>query len=132
MGGLSSCKELRHLFSDLMRKQGGHGIAYLMILRSPGAAEEVVVGEGLKSGRFPNGQATHLRGIRVDVVMTILADVGRDRAARAIPTLHLEPIGERRLGIIEISMIGSQRFRQLEDLSVLAELRESGEIRVTR
>lgn len=77
-----------------MGEEGRDGISDLDILLGAVAAEQIVVREGLKSSRFPNREASALHWIRVNKVVSVLADMACDRGTRSIPGLDGEAIGE--------------------------------------
>lgn len=56
---------------DLPRESRRYRIAHLMVLRGPGSAEKIILGEGLKTRRLPDGKTPTLRRIGVDVIVTV-------------------------------------------------------------
>ena len=65
-----------HYFCYLHGKQWWYRIANLPVLFGFVSFKEVVVGEGLQSGSFPNREAPALDGIIVNEVVPILVDMG--------------------------------------------------------
>src|SRR2546427_6728967 len=73
---------------DLERKKRRHGVADLNILRRPVSAKEVVIWKGLKPCRLSDRQTSALLRIRVDVVVSVLRYVRRNRGGRPVGKLH--------------------------------------------
>ena len=62
-------------FGDLVRQQGGHGVADLVILLRARPLKKVIVRERLQPRRLADGQAAALRRFRVNKIMAVLGDV---------------------------------------------------------
>ena len=62
----------------LLCEEGRYRVADLPILGGARAAEQVVVRKGLDARCFPHCQAATLRGIMVNVVVTVFCDMARD------------------------------------------------------
>jgi hypothetical protein len=80
-------------------------------LGGPGTAEQVIIGKSLQSGGFTHGKATALGGIRVDIIMAVLAYVRDNGRGRAIGDLDTETIREMPSGsnrLTDIYVIGKQ------------------------
>src|SRR3546814_17652731 len=65
-----------------------------MILRRPVSLELVVVREGLEPGDLPHGQASALRRVVMDEVVTVLTDVRCDRGRDLVGKLDPEAVIE--------------------------------------
>src|SRR3546814_5151379 len=101
--------------SQLVSKQRRHRIAYLGVLLSAVAREDVVVGKRLEPCCFPDRETSALGGVVVDVVVPVLGNVSHHRGGRFVHALHAEPILERdRFGFLldmHIDVIGKQLGR---------------------
>ena len=100
--------------SDLIRKIRRDGIADLDVLLRAAAVEEVVVRERLKTGHFPDGEATALARIVVNEVVAILGNVTRDGGAWAVGDLHSVAIIE--ISRVPVRVVRSQGARKITTL----------------
>ena len=64
---------------NFIRQQRWYRVANLDVLLSPRAFEQIVVGERLEARGFSHREASALRRIGMDEVVTVLRDVRRDR-----------------------------------------------------
>ena len=96
-------------FGYLIREQGRHGIAHLIVLFGAVALKEVVVREGLETGRFADGQAAALGRVVVDIVMSILADVAYYCAGRSVFRDYGKPVGKA----LQVVVVGLQSVREV-------------------
>jgi hypothetical protein len=63
---------------DLEGQVGGDCITDLFVLFSPRAAKEIIVWKGLKTCGLPDRQASCLFRVRVNVIVSVLRDMGGD------------------------------------------------------
>ena len=73
------------------------------------ALEEVVVGKGLESGSLPDRQASALKWIRVDEIVSVLRYMAGYRRPRVAPDLYAESVGE--VSALPVLVIGRQAFK---------------------
>ena len=79
---------------DLERQQGRNSIPDLMVLLSSISLEKVVVRERLKSCGLTDGEASALRGIWVNEVMSVLGNMTCHGGAWDVIPLDSEPVNE--------------------------------------
>src|SRR5580692_11453674 len=71
------CYGARDDGSNLLGKKRWYGVSYLMVLLCPVSAKEVVIWESLKSCGLAYRQASALRGIEVNVIVSVLRNMRR-------------------------------------------------------
>jgi hypothetical protein len=86
---------IRYLHSEIRRDR----VPHLSVLIGARALKEIVVRERLDASRFPNRPTPALRRIVMNEVMTIFADVARDRGCRLVLDLNPKPIIENTVPI---------------------------------
>ena len=77
-----------------MRQHWRNGIPHLSELLCPWTFKLVVVREGLTAGSFSHGKRTALVKVRVNVIMTILRNMGHNCVSGRIPPLNLKPVNK--------------------------------------
>src|SRR3546814_9798653 len=89
-----------------------------MILRRPVSLELVVIREGLEPGDLPHGQASALRRVVMDEVVTVLTDVRCDRGRDLVGKLDPEAVIEHlpRAGEFHILMRSEEHTSELQSL----------------
>lgn len=79
-------------FGDSFCEERRYGIPDLLVLGGPVSFKEVIVGERLQPRGLSYSQAPALPWVKMDVIVPILHDVGRD-CRRGLPfDLDLEPV----------------------------------------
>jgi hypothetical protein len=68
--------------ADLVSQIRGDSVADLVILLGPVAHEEVVIREGLDPSGLPDRKAPGLARVVMNIIMSVLGDMGGNRAGR--------------------------------------------------
>lgn len=87
-------QQASHYCCQLVRKKWRNGVADLGVLLRPVACKEVVVRKRLKACGFPDGQASALLRIVVNIVVAVLGNMRDYRGGRVVFALYAEAILE--------------------------------------
>ena len=108
-------QQVSYSFSDLIRQERRNGIADLPELVSLTPLKEKIVRECLQSRCLPDGKASALRRVIMDVVVSVFPDVAYHRSGRAHYPLYAEPVTESvvRQRCLHIPVVWSQSGRKV-------------------
>ena len=87
-----------------------------MVLGGSGAAEKVVVGKGLQTGRLANCEAETLGGIIMDVIVAVLGNVACYRGRWPASQLDAKPVGKEAValdGLFDVAVCRVKFFRKV-------------------
>ena len=100
-----------------MSQQRRYSVSDLAVLMSARPAEIVVVRKCLQPSRFADSEATALRLIVVDEVMSVLCNVARNRCSWTIRHLNAKAVVEVSFAecILQVCVIGMQFSRKIPE-----------------
>src|SRR5690242_821093 len=97
-----ACQNVVNDSCHALCKQWRNCVADLLVLLGAGTFEVIVIRERLKACSFSRCEATTLRRVVVNVIMSVLADVRDDRGGRFSTNLHSEAISKWRVLLVSV------------------------------